>query len=107
MALGGLGADFGRLGGVPKLRAATPSAAFLARTSGLNAAHRNAYTALIDGLVTDGVWTSLDALYITATDTTTNANLNLVSSSFPLTQTGTITFTADQGYSNAQSGANL
>lgn len=80
---------------------------FLARTSGLNTAHQNAYTALICGLVTDGVWTLLDGLYIFATDTQTNAVLSLVSSSFPVTVNGTLTFTADNGYSAAQAGANL
>lgn len=73
---------------------------FLARTSGLDATHQAAYTTLICGLVTDGVFSKLDALYITATSTTTTANLNLVSTSFTMTVTGTpLTFTADTGYS--------
>lgn len=79
------------------------AADFLARTSGLDATHTAAYTALINGLVTDGVWQLLDALWITATQDTVTAKLNLVSSSFPLTEVGTgtpLTFTADRGYIN-------
>ncbi len=77
------------------------SAAFLARTSGLDATHTNAYTALIDGLVSDGVWTLLDALYVFATQDSTTAGLNLVSTSFPITVNGSPTFTADAGYKMA------
>lgn len=84
----------------------TASTAFLARTSGLNAAHINAYDTMICGLVTDGVFSSLDALYVFATNSTTNANLNLVSASFPVTQNGTVTFTVDQGYSGSAGSAN-
>ncbi len=71
---------------------------FLSRTSGLSGTETTAYTTMIDGLVTDGIWSKIDGLYIFATNTTTTANLNVKSSSFGLTQTGTITFTADQGY---------
>lgn len=105
----GLGAGFGKLGkfGRGIVGSCAASTSFFARTSGLNAAHITAYDTMICGLVTDGVWSLMDALYITATNTTTNADLNLVSSSFPLTQNGTVTFTADQGYSAAQAGGNL
>ena len=71
---------------------------FLSRTTGLDATHTNAYTALIDGLVADGVWTKLDALYVFATQNTTNALLNLKSASYTPTVAGTLTFTADDGY---------
>lgn len=71
---------------------------FLARTSGLDATHQTAYTTMICGMVTDGTWTKMDALYIFATNTTTTANLNLKSTSYGLTQTGSVSFTADQGY---------
>ncbi len=77
------------------------SAAFLARTSGLDSTHRNAYIALIDGLVADGVWSHLDVLHIYATDTTSNALLNLVSSSFSGVANGSPTFTADRGYTGS------
>lgn len=75
--------------------------AFLARTSGLNAAHTNAYCTMINGLVTDGVFAKLDALYIFATDTSTNALLSLVSATYNATVTGTPTFTADTGYTTS------
>lgn len=73
---------------------------FLARTSGLSGTETTAYTTMICGMVTDGVWcgTTLDALYIFATNTTTTANLNLCSTSFGLAQTGSVTFSADHGY---------
>src|SRR5882757_8185192 len=50
---------------------------FLARTSGLDAAHTGAYCVLIDGLVTDSVYSILDGLYVFATADTTTALLNL------------------------------
>lgn len=71
---------------------------FLARTSGLNVTHQNAYTTMICGMVTDGTWAHLDALYVFATSTTTIAQLNLVSTSFTGTTVGTMTFTADSDY---------
>jgi len=74
------------------------SSNFLARTSGLDTTHKTAYDNLICGLVTDGVSSKLDALYIFATADTTTAKLNLISSSFNATQSGTLTFSADHGY---------
>ena len=80
------------------LSSVSPEAAqFLARTSGLNATHTNAYTALIDGLVADGIWAKLDALYIFATQDVTTAKLNLKTSSYSCTSVGTQSFIADQG----------
>jgi hypothetical protein len=78
--------------------------AFLARTSGLDATHTNAYYDLIDGLVTDGVWSKFDVLYITATQNTTTAQLNLVSSSYALSLNGSPVFTADRGYQGGATG---
>ena len=74
------------------------SATFLARTSGLSGTQTTAYQNLICGMVTDGTWALMDIFYVFATNTTTTANLNLVSSSFGLTQVGTETFTANAGY---------
>lgn len=78
---------------------------FLARTSGLDATHQALYTGLICGMVSDGTgcssWSAggnLDLLYITMTQTSTVSLLNLCSSSFSLTTIGTVTFTADQGW---------
>jgi hypothetical protein len=65
--------------------------------------HVAAYDNLICGLVTDGVWSHLDAIWVPATNVvsgtaTAVANLNLISSSFTLTAHGSPTFTANQGY---------
>ena len=70
--------------------------AYLARATG-ETAHASDLTTLICGLVTDGVWAKLDALYVLAQQTQADARLNLVSVSYPLT--GTATFTAYQGFS--------
>jgi hypothetical protein len=75
------------------------SSAFLARTSGLDLTHETAYDTMICGLVTDGVWSSLDGFYVYATKDSTTAGLNLVGTSYsPVTVTGSPTFTADRGY---------
>jgi hypothetical protein len=71
---------------------------FLARTSGLSGTETAAYKALICGMVTDGTWSLMDALYIFATNNTTTAKLNLVSTSYTATVNGTLTFTADTGW---------
>lgn len=95
--------------GAPAGGGCTAATNFLARTSGLSGTETSAYTTMICGLVTDSIITGnlsgatgcgavLDGLYIFATNTTTTANLNLCGTSFGLTQTGSITFTADQGY---------
>jgi hypothetical protein len=75
------------------------AAAFLARTTGLDATHTNAYTGLINALVADGLWSKFDALYVFATQDSATALLNLISSSFAATTlSGTLTFTADRGF---------
>ena len=79
-------------------------AAFLARTSGLDATHVNAYTALIDGLVADGIWAKLDMLHIYATQNAATADLNLIGNIYNATPTSSPTFTADQGYTGASTG---
>ncbi len=77
---------------------------FLARTSGLDTAHTNAYTAFIDGLVTDAVvasgtdWTPFDGLYLFATQDQTTALLNLPSATYNGTNVNSLSFTADQGF---------
>jgi hypothetical protein len=74
------------------------SQAYLARTVGGNEGGNAAnITALIDGLVADGVWSKLDAFYLPAQQNATDALLNLVGTSYPLT--GTATFTTYQGFS--------
>lgn len=76
---------------------------FLARTSGFGPLRTAAYSNLICGLVTDGVWAKLDALYILATLDTGNAVLNLVSTNYTLTANGAPAFAADGGYTGVAS----
>ena len=74
--------------------------AYLARTVGGNEGGNGTNIAnLIDGLVSDGVWAKLDALYVLAQQNQTDANLNLVSTNYTLPVTTAI-FAAYQGYSN-------
>lgn len=77
---------------------APETTAFLARTSGLDATHVDAYKVLINGLVEDGVFAKFDALYVLATQDATTALLNLVSSDYNATAVNAPTFTADEGY---------
>lgn len=76
----------------------TNAAAFNARTSGQNNAHLDANCVFINGLDTDGLFTIGDAAYLIATDTSGNAALNIISSSYTLTVNGSPTFTANSGY---------
>lgn len=81
------------------------SLAFLNRTSGLNPTWWAAYDALITGLVNDGVWTKLDALYAFRSQNQATANLNLISSSFAATlQAPNPTFAPSVGYTGNGSG---
>ena len=78
--------------------------AYLARATG-ETAHPADLTTLICGLVSDGVWSKLDALYVLAQQTQADAKLNLIGTSYsPLTGATTATFTAYKGFS-AFSGA--
>lgn len=96
-----IAATFAGVGAMIANTTTVPSAeasAFLARTSGLDSTHRNAYIGLIDGLVNDGVWSKFDALWVLATQDETTALLNLCSTSYGLSKTNSPTFTADQGF---------
>jgi hypothetical protein len=76
------------------------AAAYLARTTGGNAGGNAAnIAALIDGLVANGVWAKLDCLYVLAQQNATDAQLNLIGTSYPLTPIGAITFTQYRGFS--------
>ncbi len=86
---------------IPALSCAAATA-FLARTSGLSLFYRNAYGNLICGLVADGVWSKLDALYVFATHNQTTANLNLVSSSYTVVPQNSPTWSADRGYAGVE-----
>lgn len=83
------------------------ASAFLARTSGLDATHTNAYTNLINGLVADAVWSKLDLLHIYATQNSTTALLNLVSTSYNGTANGSPTFTVDRGFTGTDGSATV
>jgi hypothetical protein len=101
----------------PTCTPGTQATNFLARTSGLNATETYAYCVMINGLVSDGIITgtmngansgsgacgsTLDLLYIFATNNTTTAKLNLCGTSYSLTYHGTpaesAQFQADVGY---------
>ena len=72
--------------------------AYLARTSGLDATYINAFGAYIDGLDADNLFSKFDVLYWYGHQDSTNAQLNLVSTSFNATIHGSPTFTADRGF---------
>jgi hypothetical protein len=71
---------------------------WLARAPGLDAAHIAADTALIDGLVAAGLWTKFDFLHLYATQDSTTAKLNLISSNFTAVTNGSPVFTANRGF---------
>ena len=82
--------------------------AYLARTVGGNEGGNGTNIAtLIDGLVSDGVWAKLDALYIFAQQNATDALLNLIGTSYTIT-TSVLrtppTFTAYQGFNSNGAG---
>ena len=80
--------------------------AYLARTVGGNEGGNGANIAtLIDGLVSDGVWAKLDALYVLAQQNATDALLNLVGTSYSLSVFAVPVFTAYVGYSSFSLGA--
>ena len=79
--------------------------AYLARTVGGNEGGNGANIAtLIDGLVSDGVWAKLDALYVLAHQKLTDALLNLVGTCYSLTTNGS--FTSYQGFVGFTTGLN-
>ena len=86
--------------------------AYLARTVGGNEGGNGANIAtLIDGLVSDGVWAKLDALYVLAQQNQTDARLNLIGTSYSLTSglfndpsPRALTFTAYVGFSGFVNG---
>lgn len=87
--------------GVVGTAACTPGSeatAFLARTSGLDAAHTTAYCNLANCQVSAGTWALKDFQYIFATQDTTTAQLNLISTSFAALLNGSPNFSADNGY---------
>ena len=70
--------------------------AYLARATG-EVTHAADLTTLICGLVADGVWAKIDALYVLAQQNQTDALLNLVSTSYTATVVTAGTFTIYRG----------
>jgi hypothetical protein len=83
--------------------ACSQATAFIGRTSGLTTPQKTAYTTLICGIVTDGNWNALDALWV-ATGGASNYVLNLVSGSYSLTVHGTVTYNAPGWTSDGSTG---
>ena len=79
--------------------------AYLARTTGGNEGGNAAnITTLICGLVTDGTWANLDALYVFAQQTQADSLLNLVGTSYTATNVSSTTFTSLVGYTFSSNG---
>lgn len=78
---------------------------FLARLS--SHTWDTAYTTMICGLVTDGVWAKLDLLYIFATQNSTDALLNLPSVKTTVLSATAPTFTANTGFAGNGTSATI
>jgi hypothetical protein len=92
----------------------TAATNFLARTSGFSAGDNTRYTDLICNLVSDGVITGdlsgargcgskLDLFYVLAAPTQAASQLNLCGTSYPLTANNSPTFSANNGWTGADS----
>lgn len=77
------------------------STTFIARTASLTANQKYAYDGLICGLVTDGVWSLLDVLYVYATVNQTTALLNLPNATYAGSNASSLTFTANRGFTGS------
>lgn len=80
---------------------AQASAFFQRLASQPSAARKALYNTMISALVSAGVWSKLDTLYMFAAADQATALTNLVSASFGATAVGTPTFTTDQGFTGA------
>lgn len=85
----------------------TPAQTFIARTGTINYKHRAAYSDLINGLIADAVWPKLDLLYVFATQSSTAALLNLVSTNYTPLVNGAPAFVTDRGYTGTDSSASV
>lgn len=79
---------------------------FLNRTNGVTRSSADLYAALIDGLVSDGLW-SFDLLYVFAAQDATTARTNLAQSSFACTANGAPAFAAYRGYTGVDSSSTV
>lgn len=83
------------------------TATLLSRFGGTYSSSRQtAINDFIAGLKTDGLWATIDCLYILAAPIEGDALLNWKSSSYTLTKNGSPTFTADRGFANGGNSAN-
>lgn len=80
---------------------------FLARTSGLTQAQKNAYINFINGLVAAGLFTKFDALWLFAGPDPTTACLNLISASYTAVLHGAPAFTTYSGFQGVDSSATV
>jgi hypothetical protein len=102
-------------GGAPTGNCSQSTAFFLRVNNAgatLTTSTHNAVDTAICGLVTDGVWALLDALWVPAIDVATGtlatiANMNWVSSSYTLTVHGTPTLTVDAGYTGVDASSTI
>lgn len=79
----------------------TPLSAFLTRANAvttLDGTHTSAYTALINGGVSDGWWSKLDVLMIYATQSSGVALLNLVNATYTATAGAGLAFVTDRSF---------
>ncbi len=98
--------DFpGSIGLQPLSKLPTPlscpeATAWLARISGPDRAHQDAYSNLICGMVSAGIWcgTTMDIFYVFATYDQVPALLNLCSTNYTAILNGPPAFTKDRGY---------
>ena len=85
---------------------ASQTTAFLARADAITtvgSTERAAYKKLINGMVSDGDFALMDALYIYATDTQAHALLDLTANALNGTTHGTVSFSADHGFTGNSS----
>lgn len=82
------------------------AAAFIARRTG-GVDQGSVFCNLINGLDTDSLFAKLDVLYLFATDTSANAVLNLISSSFNATLNGSPAFSANNGYTGVNASSTV
>jgi Pectate lyase superfamily protein len=105
------GSNWAIAGGQPGVLSGDPVAMFLARTTGLDTPHTTAYTNLINSLISAGLINAsngtsdyFDTLFITAAKAPqANGLLSLLNGPPNATVVGTVTFTADRGFSVAAS----
>jgi hypothetical protein len=79
---------------------------YLARGS-FNGTYTAAFCTLINGLDSDSLFAKFDALLILGNQNTTDAALNLISTSFTPTLNGSPTFTANKGYVGADASSTI